>query len=187
MRYIVVDLEATCWERTEHDDGAMEIIEIGAVEFESASGVVSREFSAFVRPVQHPKLSKFCSALTHIRQRDVDSARIFPKTLAMSLDWIGSGGFTFGSWGQYDLNQFRKDCTRHKIQMPTALERHVNIKYLFCDRFGIRRTKATVMGALRHLGLRFEGTHHRGVDDARNIAKIARILLPYSMHVTGPL
>ena len=29
-----------------------------------------------------------------------------------------------------------------------------------------------VGGALRYLGLEFEGTPHRGIDDARNIARI---------------
>jgi inhibitor of KinA sporulation pathway (predicted exonuclease) len=28
--------------------------------------------------------------------------------------------------------------------------------------------------ALRHLGMGFEGSHHRGLDDARNIARIVR-------------
>jgi inhibitor of KinA sporulation pathway (predicted exonuclease) len=32
--------------------------------------------------------------------------------------------------------------------------------------------------ALRLLGLPLEGTHHRGSDDARNIARIAQVLLP---------
>jgi inhibitor of KinA sporulation pathway (predicted exonuclease) len=32
-------------------------------------------------------------------------------------------------------------------------------------------------GALFMLGLPLEGRHHRGIDDARNIAKIAQIIL----------
>jgi inhibitor of KinA sporulation pathway (predicted exonuclease) len=32
-------------------------------------------------------------------------------------------------------------------------------------------------GALRQLGIPLAGTHHRGIDDARNIAKI----LPYAI------
>jgi inhibitor of KinA sporulation pathway (predicted exonuclease) len=32
-------------------------------------------------------------------------------------------------------------------------------------------------GALRQLGFEIEGTHHRGVDDARNIAKILNWVL----------
>ena len=185
MRYIVVDLEATCWERAEHNYRAMEIIEIGAVALASATGPVTSEYSAFVRPIEHPTLSEFCCSLTHIRQRDVDAARTFSGVFADFLHWIGPGESTFCSWGQYDLEQFRKDCARHRIRMPAALEQHVNLKYLFSDRFGMPRGKATVMGALRHLGFRFEGTHHRGIDDARNISKIARLVLSGCEYETG--
>ena len=33
-------------------------------------------------------------------------------------------------------------------------------------------------GALAMMNVPLEGTHHRGVDDARNIAKLAQIILP---------
>ena len=42
-RVVVVDLEATCWERAEHDPSRMETIEIGAVSVEldgSSSGAL---------------------------------------------------------------------------------------------------------------------------------------------------
>jgi inhibitor of KinA sporulation pathway (predicted exonuclease) len=38
---------------------------------------------------------------------------------------------------------------------------------------GIKK-KLGIAEALRHLGLRFEGSHHRGLDDARNISRIVR-------------
>ena len=55
MRYVIVDLEATCWEGGSPD--RMEIIEIGSVLLESSRGPLSREFDAFVRPVESPQLS----------------------------------------------------------------------------------------------------------------------------------
>jgi inhibitor of KinA sporulation pathway (predicted exonuclease) len=33
-------------------------------------------------------------------------------------------------------------------------------------------------GALRRMGIPLDGRHHRGIDDARNIAKLAQIILP---------
>ena len=32
--------------------------------------------------------------------------------------------------------------------------------------------------ALARIGLPLEGTHHRGIDDARNIARLAALMLP---------
>ena len=175
MRYVVVDLEATCWEQG-NDPDRMEIIEIGSVLLESASGPVSREFGAFVRPVVSPQLSEFCKRLTSIRQEDVDSADPFPEVFRRFLDWIGPEPFTLCSWGAYDLNQFRKDCRRHGLELPPAFERHVNLKK---EHSRLRRVKPMGMSrALAKEGIPLEGTHHRGMDDARNIAKLAQVILP---------
>jgi 3'-5' exoribonuclease 1 len=174
MRYVVVDLEATCWEQSSPD--RMEIIEIGAVLLESAGGPVSREFDAFVQPVESPQLSEFCTRLTSIRQEDVDGAETFPVVFRRFLEWIGPEPFTLCSWGAYDLNQFRKDCRRHGVELPPAFERHVNLKQ---EHARLRRVRPMGMAkALAKEGISLEGTHHRGLDDARNIAKLAQIILP---------
>ncbi len=47
MRYVIVDLEATCWEKGSNP-ARMEIIEIGAVLLPSSSGQPTQEFARFV-------------------------------------------------------------------------------------------------------------------------------------------
>lgn len=175
MRYIVVDLEATCWENV-RDFGRMETIEIGAVELPAADEPPSREFSRFIRPVAEPELSEFCRRLTTIRQEDVDRAEEFPAVFREFLAWIGKEPFVLCSWGGYDLNQFRRDCRRHGVAFPLSFERHVNLKKEFARLMNIK--PCGMNRALRHAGLPLEGTHHRGIDDARNIARLAARVLP---------
>ena len=175
MRYIVVDLEATCWEGVRSPD--METIEVGAAALTSAQGQVESGFGAFVRPVVHPKLSDFCRQLTSIRQEDVDAADLFPVVLRRFRTWIGEGPFTLCSWGGYDLNQLRSDCRRHGLLMPPTFERsHVNLKKEFARAFQVK--SCGMARALEHARLPLEGTHHRGADDARNIARLAMLVLP---------
>ena len=175
MRYIVVDLEATCWENTRSPD--MEIIEVGAVMLASSQGPVAGEFGEFVRPVVHPHLSDFCRDLTSIRQENVDGADFFPIVLRRLRTWIGSGPFRLCSWGNYDLNQLRNDCRRHNLHLPPTFERgHINLKKEFARVF---RVKSCGMArALEIAGLSLEGIHHRGCDDARNIARLGALVLP---------
>ena len=175
MRYIILHLEATCWEDVRSPD--TETIEIGAVVLAGPNGPAAGEFGAFVRPVVHPALSGFCTALTSIRQEDVDAADAFPAVLRRLRTWIGLESFRLCSWGLYDLNQLRNDCRRHTLQLPPTFERgHVNLKQEFARVFRVKR--CGMARALEIAGLSLMGTHHRGMDDARNIARLATLVLP---------
>lgn len=175
MRYIIVDLEATCWEKGTSPD-RMEVIEIGAVRLPSLNADPDGEFARLVRPVAEPILSDFCTQLTSITQQDMDQASPFAVVFPEFLAWIGSEPFTLCSWGAYDLRQFHVDCQRTQIPFPAQFEQHINLKAEFARLRGIK--PCGMKAALSMLQLPLDGTHHRGIDDARNIAKIARVILP---------
>ncbi len=175
MRYVIVDLEATCWEGGSNIE-QMEIIEIGAVVLESSKGSILEEFNAFVSPVIHPVLSEYCMRLTSICQQDVDEADGFKTVFPRFLNWIGSQPFTLCSWGAYDLKQFRVDCERHEIPLPASFLKHINLKQEFADLKTIK--PCGMVKALNILCIKLDGIHHRAIDDVRNIAKIAVQILP---------
>jgi len=176
MRYVIADLEATCWEKGACSD-RMEIIEIGAVVLPGATDPIADDFQRFVRPLHEPMLSDFCVKLTGIQQNQVDAADLFPVAFAAFLEWIGPEPFMLCSWGAYDLKQFRTDCRRHGVPCPESFDEHINLKQSFAD---LQGTKPCGMkAALRRLGLPLLGQHHRAFDDARNIATIGQIVLPH--------
>lgn len=169
---VVVDLEATCNDDPRLPAAQMECIEIGAVHARFGAGglEVAGEFSRFVRPQLHPELSRFCQELTGIGQARVDAADPFPEVFAAFRAWVGAtGAVAWGSWGAYDRKQLELDCARHGV--PCELPPHRNLKREFTERLGLRRSKG-MKGALRIAGLELEGQHHRGIDDARNIARL---------------
>jgi inhibitor of KinA sporulation pathway (predicted exonuclease) len=169
-KLLIVDLEATCWEKPIHRPEQMEIIEIGALLIEIANSTVIEEFDLFVRPVRHPALSDFCKDLTSINQDDVDAANTFPDVMEQFLSWMGNPrDILFASWGAYDQKQLRQDCAYHRVHYPFG-DNHLNLKKTFAERH--RGKKFGLNRALRLLGLSFEGIHHRGIDDARNIWRI---------------
>ena len=170
--YLVVDLEATCDDRGSSPREDSEIIEIGAVLVEDATWRAVGEFQMFVRPVVHPKLTAFCTELTTITQADVDGAPPF-AAVAARLAAFGAGT-VFCSWGNYDRNQLAMDARRHGIAPPLGPE-HINVKERFAQVAGER--KRGNRDALSRVGLQATGTHHRGIDDARNIAR----LLPFAL------
>jgi len=175
MLHIVFDLEATCW-KNGTTPRRMETIEIGAARLEPGTYEISDTFGTFVKPVEEPVLSGFCRDLTSICQADVDEAPMFLEALGDFLRWAGNGDITFCSWGAYDMKQIAVDCGRHDIETPAVMSNHINLKALFAE---LRDRKPCGMRrALNILGLPLTGTHHRGADDAVNIARIAKVILP---------
>jgi inhibitor of KinA sporulation pathway (predicted exonuclease) len=82
------------------------------------------------------------------------------------------GDSLFCSWGDYDRKQFLQDCEYHRVAYPFP-SGHLNLKAEFSCTLG-RKKRLGIAEAVRHLGMSFEGSHHRGLDDARNIARIVR-------------
>jgi 3'-5' exoribonuclease 1 len=170
--YLVLDLEATCDDADAVPRAESEIIEIGAVLIDGRTMEPVREFQTFVRPLVHAQLTRFCTELTTITQADVDGAPTFPE-VAPDLTAFGEGAL-FCSWGDYDRNQLARDAERHGIAMP-LLGKHVNLKDVFARMVGGRRRGNR--NALSRVGLAATGTHHRGIDDARNIARLLPFML----------
>jgi inhibitor of KinA sporulation pathway (predicted exonuclease) len=178
--YLVIDLEATCCDRRTVPQGEMEIIEIGAVMADALSLQPVDEFGSFVRPVRHPTLTAFCTELTSITQQQVDRADGFREVLDRLLEWAARyPNHLFCSWGDYDRKQLMQDCSYHHVRYP--FDDHLNLKRRFAERMGLRKPEG-MKRALRRVGLSLQGTHHRGIDDARNIAS----LLPYIVDTTMP-
>jgi 3'-5' exoribonuclease 1 len=168
MNYIVLDLEATCW--PEKGKFQSEIIEIGAVKIDDTKQIID-EFNAFIKPILHPELSEFCKSLTSIQQEQIDNAHGFNHVIEQFKSWIGlENEYMLCSWGFYDKNQFIADCNLHKLDIKW-LNTHISIKHQHAE---IRKLKRPMgLGsAIKFEGMKFEGTAHRGIDDARNIARI---------------
>ena len=171
MNYIILDLEATCWQ-----DRSLkkqnEIIEIGAVKFTDGQAV--GEFSKFVKPLLSPVLSAFCTELTTITQVEIDTADAYPIVIQRFQEWINlQEPYVLCSWGFYDKNQFLKDDQLHGLNSDW-LKNHISLKHQYASIHSLKRPIG-MGGALKQQNLSLDGTHHRGIDDARNIAKLFQL------------
>ncbi len=171
MNYIVLDLEATCYSQNKSDFQS-EIIEIGAVKVNDQLEIVST-FDAFVRPILNPELSYFCKQLTTITQEDIDGAETFDRVIAdfaNFIGWFNREPYWLIGWGNYDKQQLEQDCALHDMS-GNWLINYVNLKGEF-SRMRETKRKYGLEKACKMLGIEMEGTHHRGIDDAINTAKI---------------
>lgn len=173
-KIVVVDVESTCWETIPPTGETNEIIEIGVCLLDVKTLKKDKKTSILVRPT-HSKVSEFCTKLTTLTQSDVDSGTTFSLACARLAREFGSPSRTWASYGDYDRGMFERQCRETSIRYPFG-KTHINVKNLFA----IHRCLSREVGmdeALKIMGAPLDGTHHRGGDDAWNIATILRHVL----------
>ncbi|WP_240642436.1 3'-5' exonuclease [Nonlabens xiamenensis] len=174
-KILVIDLEATCWEnRPEYQRQHSEIIEIGVALLDVRTGTISKNLGILVEPYKS-EISPFCTQLTTITPEMVTKEGVsLEDAYELLLDEYESHELTWASYGAYDKGMIERQSKKWSLHNPLT-NKHINVKAEFA-----KTKKSKPMGmdrALKSIGIQLEGTHHRGVDDARNIAKILRWIL----------
>eukprot|EP00752_Nemacystus_decipiens_P012256 g10864.t1 len=190
--YAILDFEATC------DDkgiggvrfGPQEVIEFPTVLLDATSLDVVDEFRVYVRPVRNPTLTTFCTNLTGIEQPTVDSGVLFAEALLQHTEFLRRNSCLpgqrrsclFVTCGDWDLKTMMPgQCKLIGANVPSHFKAWANIKKVFQEvvhpeRRGSRGRLPPMPDMLSSLGLTLVGRHHSGLDDSRNIARIAREL-----------
>lgn len=171
-KILVIDIEATCWE-PRRPDLRNEIIEIGIAEVDIKTKEIERTESIIVIPPT-TEVSEFCTKLTTLTPEFVKKNGIeYHAAMDILIRKYKSNKQVFASWGDYDRTSFEKNCQWNQAVYPFA-NMHLNVKTLFAAKMGYNGGQAKCG---EDLGITMEGTAHRGIDDAINIAKILVKLL----------
>lgn len=172
-KLVVIDLEATCYERGFPEGEQQEIIEIGICLLDLKTLKIEKPVGLIVIPTMS-RVSPFCTQLTTLTQEYVDQEG---QTLPEAMDILEAeyeiDQRTWGSWGDFDRKLLLKDCSAKGITFPGESRSHINIKNVLAVEYGWNREVGLEKGC-EAFDLKLEGTHHRGKDDAFNIARIYR-------------
>lgn len=174
-KILVIDLEATCWEGDPPPGQQSEIIEIGLCVLDVSTGERSEPRAILVKP-QRSTLSDFCVQLTTLTPDMLAGGIDFTEACSLLINEYQSQNRTWASYGDYDRLQFMVQCEAWGLPYPFG-RAHINVKNLLALKQGLKR-EVNLQEGTDLLGLPFEGTIHRGVDDAWNIAAVlSRVLL----------
>lgn len=171
---LVIDLEATCWRDKPPPDEQSEIIEVGLCVLDAATCERIEKRSILVRP-ERSTISEFCTELTTLTAEDLDDGMSFAEACSVLRREYDSRERLFASFGDYDRRQFERQCAELNVGYPFG-PTHLNVKNLAASVFGWPHEDG-LPTVLERLGLPLDGTHHRGHDDAWNIAAILAELL----------
>ncbi|MEA5469369.1 3'-5' exonuclease [Spirulina sp. 06S082] len=173
-RLLVIDIEATCWKKGPPPEQENEIIEIGIAPIDLTTRTIEDKVSILVKP-QCSTVSEFCTELTTLTQEQVDTGISFADACLHLRKQYLSEKRVWASYGDYDRRMFAKQCQARGLRYPFGV-RHLNVKTLLAIAKSLPR-EVGMARALEMLDLPLEGTHHRGHDDAWNIARILMKIL----------
>ena len=168
---IVIDVESTCWEpaSSKPKDEMSEIIEIGVTVVDISKLEIKTNVSILIKPCRST-ITAFCTKLTTLTPEIVNQGISYREACDKLCNDFASQNKTMISWGDYDRKMFEKNGTYHNCKYPFG-PRHLNLKNCFTILHGLSREPG-MEEVLDMLKIPLEGTHHRGCDDSKNIAKI---------------
>lgn len=166
----VIDLEATCWADKSPSNPPSEIIQIGIVTVDTNELTITPSYSVMVKPRFSSELSDFCKELTGLTDEQVFGDGVpFTEAVTSLQEQFSLRKRSWASWGAYDFRQIMKDCEYSGISPWEISQQHLNLKPMF-SMLGFRR--GGLAKAMEEVGLRMEGRHHDGGDDAYNTARL---------------
>ena len=174
---LVLDFEANCVDKGSLE--CQEIIEFPVVPIDTETlKPVCDPFHYYIKPTVCPEITEFCTELTGIEQGTVDKGITIEEALKRLYEWREEHGFTaenstYVTCGAWDLKTcLRMEAEYKKLSYQGGLNKFINIKDIWMQL--MFKNKATGMpGMLTSLDLDLDGKHHSGIDDSKNIAKIA--------------
>ncbi|XP_017078749.1 ERI1 exoribonuclease 2-like isoform X2 [Drosophila eugracilis] len=187
---IAVDFEATCWEKQAPPQWReAEIIEFPAVLVNLNTGKIEAEFHKYILPIESPRLSTYCTELTGIQQKTVDSGVPLQTALMMFHEWLRKelrarnlvlpkmsksnilGNVAFVTWTDWDFGIcLAKECTRKRMRKAAYFNQWIDVRAIYRSWYKYR--PCNFSDALSHVGLAFEGRAHSGIDDAKNLGAL---------------
>lgn len=191
---LVLDFEATCQDKEDKSVPKMkvyEIIEFPVLVIDVKKQEVINKFHYYIKPDIHPVLTTYCTELTGIEQKTVDSGISLLECMKklesfLAENKILESNFSFITCGDWDLKTCLRNELKYKgvLQYPNYLKQWVNVKFNFYDYMNWSEQTTGMPGMLKRLGLTLEGRHHSGIDDCKNIAKIVISLLKKKVSFT---
>ncbi|PKU73257.1 uncharacterized exonuclease domain-containing protein At3g15140 isoform X2 [Dendrobium catenatum] len=174
-------------------EGKVEILEFPVVMIETKTMDFVDSFHRFVRPtgMSEERVGQYIDGKYGKMGVDRvwhDTAILFKDALEEFEKWMTghqlwnkqAGGSlhraAFVTCGNWDLKtKIPQQCKVSKIRTPSYFMEWINLKDIYLNFYNRRATGMRTM--MRQLGIPLLGSHHLGIDDAKNIARVLQRLL----------
>ena len=165
MQYIIFDLEWNQPAGTERSERLPhgEIIQTGFLVLNDELEIVRRE-EQMIRPVCYTEMNPYVSALTGIKQSDVDKGLDF-RTALKNMTGCFAEDTVLITWGDDDMPILRENMLYHGIN-DIILPPHYNLQRIFAAQTGTHLRQTGLKSAMEALEITDEIKAHDALNDA---------------------
>ena len=183
MKYIVIDLEMNPLSKEFREERRIcrnEIIQIGAVALDESYQEIGA-FKTFVKPQFNEIITRKIEKLTGITTAVVQDAPVFEEAIQQLLGWCRSLNdvIQIQQWSESDINQIDCELCLKEIVLPRSdqlfLQGWKDFQYEFGRKLGLS-DQISLKNAIMYAGVDNVGRYHDALFDARNTAKLFRII-----------
>lgn len=180
----IIDFEANCLEHKIIEP--QEIIEFPIIVYDLVNRYIDYDKTFHYYCKINTPITDFCTQLTGITQKKVDNGFYFGDVMQKLDKWMLSNNWIyedddktctilFVTHGDWDLQTaLPKQCKYSSIDIPFYLKSWCNLKTIYKNLYNKKGKGMDRM--LKDLNMQLLGRHHSGIDDAKNIARIAQKL-----------
>ncbi|CAD8059872.1 unnamed protein product [Paramecium primaurelia] len=135
---ILLDLQYTCVENY-RQNFHQEIIEISAQVYDIRQRKIIQSFQKYIKPIENPILSEYCTKQTGIQQFQVNNGISFQQAInQLSQIFKELGRFCIITLSDFDLIILKKEAERKQIKLVKNLTYYINLKKIFPKSLRIR-------------------------------------------------
>jgi inhibitor of KinA sporulation pathway (predicted exonuclease) len=177
-RFILLDLEATCWEDKDYQLENSELLEIGLVEVDVVEKTIVKKKGYLIKP-EKTNISAYCTKLTGINQELInqDGMNLARALKLIRREFPHSPTIAWGAWGN-DKDFITRACEQFNQANPAVQVSlpftgpYIDFQWLYAFIRGKDKI-VSLKTALEEEGLEFvEGIQHRAMPDAYNTARV---------------
>lgn len=183
MKYIVIDPPMNPLSKEYYEERKVcrnEVIQIGAVALDDDYTEIGC-FKTLVRPQYNEQITRKIEKLTGITTDMVREAPMFEEAIHQFLDWCRSlnDRIQIHQWSESDINQIDREMCLKEIVLPRCdqmfLQEWKNFQHEFGRKLGLT-DQLSLKNAVMYAGVDIVGRYHDALFDARNTAKLFRIV-----------
>ncbi|CAK75902.1 unnamed protein product (macronuclear) [Paramecium tetraurelia] len=128
---ILFDIQVSCIEDNRQNYN-QEIIEISAKVYDIDQRKIVRNFQKYIKPVDNPIISEFCTKQTGIKQFQINNGISLQQAINQLTDIFKElGRFCIITKGDFDLLILKKEAQRKNIKLVRNFTYYINIKKVF--------------------------------------------------------